>query len=86
MVKVSYGCRGNLRHNDWVTKTSKRLIVSCSCSDTNKWPMNGNCLVGNVVTQMCCLIFLFFKLGFTPWKAEMPLQGIELQEKEAQND
>ena len=28
----------------------------------------------------------FFKLGFTPCKAEQPLQGIELQEKEAQKD
>ena len=30
-------------------------------------------------------IFLFFfELGFTPCKAEKPLQGMELQEKEAQ--
>ena len=28
----------------------------------------------------------FFKLGFTPCKAEQPLQGMELQEKEAQKD
>ena len=28
----------------------------------------------------------FFKLGFTSCKAEQPLQGMELQEKEAQND
>ena len=28
----------------------------------------------------------FFKLGFTPCKAELPLQGMELQEKEAQKD
>ena len=26
----------------------------------------------------------FFKLGFTPCKAEQPLRGMELQEKEAQ--
>ena len=26
----------------------------------------------------------FFQLGFTPCKAEQPLQGMELQEKEAQ--
>ena len=26
---------------------------------------------------------LFLKLGFTPYKAEKPLQGMELQEKEA---
>ena len=29
-------------------------------------------------------VFFFFKLGFTPYKAEKPLQGMELQEKEAQ--
>ena len=28
----------------------------------------------------------FFKLGFTAYKAEQPLQGIELQEKESQKD
>ena len=28
----------------------------------------------------------FFKLGFTPCKAEQPLWGMELQEKEAQKD
>ena len=28
----------------------------------------------------------FFKLGFTSCKAEQPLQGMELQEKEAQKD
>ena len=28
----------------------------------------------------------FFKLGFTPCKAEQPLQGMELQEKGAQKD
>ena len=30
--------------------------------------------------------FLFFKLGFTPCKAEQPLQSMELQEKEARKD
>ena len=28
----------------------------------------------------------FFKLGFTPCKAKQPLQGMKLQEKEAQKD
>ena len=32
------------------------------------------------------LQFFFFKLGFTPCKAEQPLQGMELQEKETQKD
>ena len=29
---------------------------------------------------------LFLKLGFTPCKAEQQLQGMELQQKEAQKD
>ena len=32
------------------------------------------------------MLFLFFLLGFTPCKAEQPLQGMELQEKKAQKD
>ena len=28
----------------------------------------------------------FYKLGFTPYKTEQPLQGMELLEKEAQKD
>ena len=31
-------------------------------------------------------LFFIFKLGFTPCKAEQPLQGKELQEKETQKD
>ena len=31
-------------------------------------------------------IAIFLKLGFTPCKAEQPLRGMELQEKEAQKD
>ena len=35
----------------------------------------------------CKIFFLFlFKLRFTPCKAEQPLKGIELQEKESQKD
>ena len=30
--------------------------------------------------------FFFFKFGFTPCKAEQPLQCLELQEKETQKD
>ena len=33
-----------------------------------------------------CISVPFFKLGFTPCKTEQPLQGMELQEKEAQKD
>ena len=36
----------------------------------------------------CCYVAkqFFFKLGFTPCKAEQPLQGIELQEKKFKKD
>ena len=30
--------------------------------------------------------FFFFQLGFTPCKADQPLLGMKLQEKEAQKD
>ena len=30
------------------------------------------------------IFIFFFKLGFTPYKAEQPLKGMELQEKEVQ--
>ena len=32
------------------------------------------------------LLFYFFKLGFAPCKAEQPLQGMELQKKEAKKE
>ena len=32
------------------------------------------------------LFFFFFLLGITPSKTEQPLQGMELQEKEAKKD
>ena len=34
----------------------------------------------------CAKREFFFKLGFTPCKAEQSLQGMELQEKESQKD
>ena len=37
------------------------------------------------ILQRCSMKF-FFKLGFTPCKAEQPLQGMELQEKETHKD
>ena len=30
--------------------------------------------------------YIYFLFGFTPCKAEQPLQGMELQQKEAQKD
>ena len=32
------------------------------------------------------MVYLFLKLGLTPYKAEQPLQGMELPEKEAHKD
>ena len=31
-------------------------------------------------------LYIFFKLGFTPCKAEQPLRGMELQEKKRKKD
>ena len=39
-----------------------------------------------VFISLISLIFSFFKLGFTPCKAEQPLRGMELQEREVQKD
>ena len=39
-----------------------------------------------VILVQCNLADIFFwKLGFTPCKAKQPLQGMKLEEKEAQN-
>ena len=40
------------------------------------------CFIGYVSSSYSLISFK--KLGFTPCKAEQPLQGMELQEKEAQ--
>ena len=37
-------------------------------------------------TDVSSELLVFFKLGFTSYKAEQPLQGMELQKKEAQKD
>ena len=42
------------------------------------------CFIGYVSSSYSLISFK--KLGFTPCKAEQPLQGMELQEKEAQKD
>ena len=39
----------------------------------------------SILFEMLYLV-VFFILGFTPCKAEQPLQGMELQEREAQKD
>ena len=43
----------------------------------------------NITTRVSTshdMLLFFFKLGFTPCKAEQPLRGMELREKEAQKD
>ena len=43
----------------------------------------------NVIWWLLFIFFFFFKkkkLRFTPCKAEQPLKGMELQEKETQKD
>ena len=40
----------------------------------------------NKPTLIIDYLYFPFKLGFTPCKAEQPLRGMELQEKEAQKD
>ena len=41
---------------------------------------------GSSYNGLTVLSLFFFKLEFTPCKAEQPLQGMELQEKETQKD
>ena len=43
------------------------------------------CITKNI-THNLFYYYHFFKLGFTPCKAEQPLQGMKLHEKEAQED
>ena len=61
-----------------------------------------HCFYDYICVHMCCVsitlllqdlstlrvvdIYIHIYMGFTPCKAEQPLQGMELQEKEAQKD
>ena len=64
-------------------------IVATRIKLTNMWN-NFNILVFpinlNSKKKMYCFLTIFFLLGFTPCKAEQPLQGMGLQEKEVQKD
>ena len=42
--------------------------------------------IGSKIWDIVQVVKVFLKLGFTPCKAEHPLQCMELQEKEAQKD
>lgn len=53
-VEVSYSSKENVSqmikgYNKRVTKTNKRSITPCNCSDKNNCPMNGSCMVENAV-------------------------------------
>ena len=56
--------------------------------DQPTWNNSQNCPYHKKLSCLCLTDFFlfFFKLGFTPYKAELPLRGTELQEKEAQKD
>ena len=58
-------------------------LLHCKKSDV----VVSDCSVGSTVGRFLILSYwIFFYLGFIPCKAEHPLQGMELQEKEAQKD
>ena len=40
----------------------------------------------NFCNEKVTFIVFFKKMGFTPYKAEQPLKGMDLQEKEAPKD
>ena len=44
------------------------------------------CISLTIVSKTSSKFWFKFKLGFTPCKAEQPLERMELQEKEAQKD
>ena len=55
-VKVSYGCTRNIKHiiknhNRKITESyvEKSAETSCSCKEKNKCPLEGNCLIENIV-------------------------------------
>ena len=45
--------------------------------------LSGNAILNIKGSNYWCIISFFFLPGFTPSKAEQPLRGMELQEKEA---
>ena len=45
-----------------------------------------SCHIGQFINFTYRCLLISFLLGFTPCKAKQPLQGMELQEKEAQKD
>ena len=67
-------------------------VPSDSKSEDEQWFLGFNEKGGDVFLKDRVVVedtgdrHIFLKLAFTPCKAEQPLQGMELQEKEAQKD
>ena len=61
------------------------LVATQQCKiEPHFWVRTGLCWVIFSVPHVIGMEFVL--LGFIPCKAEQPLQGLELQEKEAQKD
>ena len=69
-----------MKFSTWCTFENGIIIKRCThcVQDSIK---SGVCVLS--VMEIIILICGGFLLGFTPCKAEQPLQGMELQEKEA---
>ena len=53
-VKVSYSCMENVRqitknHNNYVNSKKTKSTPSCNCRKKDDCPMNGSCLINNVI-------------------------------------
>ena len=66
------------------------MFIKCLFKKVDQFYLSSKKLTkyqNTVLFKYYCITFFFKKkLGFTPCRAEQPLQGMELQEKEAQND
>ena len=61
--------------------------VSCDLFTKLSWhTLTPNGVECNTAKKSIAAFFFFFRLKFTLCKAKQPLQGIDLQEKEAQKD
>ena len=68
------------------SKASKTVWGSRDSTATLTVLGKGNKTKSPSLTHILVCLFFFFSLGFTPCKAEYPLQGTELQEKAVQKD
>ena len=63
----------------------KTFQASIGVNNTNHFNLPGYAWQAQWMASTAQIHF-FKKLGFTPCKAEQPLQGMELQEKESEKD